>query len=286
MEFIPAEKGVPIRQPSTANLMIDSFDRKISTSSPFAFDIIKNQSIMNGFFTRIGTTELVLEWRENNISNALQNTQIVITQTGSPADTITVPSGLWTVYSALTYIVDALNTIHGAGTYVLDATNPNNLILTATGGATFVVAQGNLQNQLGLTVDVAPTAIMPILGADLRPFRYIDFVCSQLTYNQELKDGSTNPVNKDVLARWYFDWDSPPTLDAGNQPIYMGYSNFSARRLFNPPKQIKWSGNQPIGNLTFEVFGYSMVYPNGVALSSIYPTSLSNWLMTLQVSEV
>jgi hypothetical protein len=59
----------------------------------------------------------------------------------------------------------------------------------------------------------------------------------------------------------------------------MGYTPFCARRTFNPPKQIKWSPNQPIGNLAFQVLA---------ATGEIYPNEslLSAWQMTLQVSEV
>jgi len=61
------EKAVTIRYPATANLMIDSSDRN-TTRNPSAWDfqITKNQSIQNGFFTRVGTTEVVLEWCEPN----------------------------------------------------------------------------------------------------------------------------------------------------------------------------------------------------------------------------
>ena len=58
----------------------------------------------------------------------------------------------------------------------------------------------------------------------------------------------------------------------------MGYSPFSIRRTFNPPKQIKWSPNQPIGQLSFRVL------KSDASLVPMLPST--NWGMVLQVSEV
>jgi hypothetical protein len=57
----------------------------------------------------------------------------------------------------------------------------------------------------------------------------------------------------------------------------MGYRPFNYRRLYNPPKQIRWDNIQPVGNLTFQVYN-----DQGV-LAPMRTTT--NWLMTLQLSE-
>ena len=59
----------------------------------------------------------------------------------------------------------------------------------------------------------------------------------------------------------------------------MGYTRFVRRRLYNPPKQIKWQPNQPMGNLSFQVYGDDGDLVTADLLDS-------NWLMTLQLSEV
>jgi hypothetical protein len=78
-EAKPTENGVPIRPPSVANLQVDSTDRRgfstlgapynagfstfslpVNTQSPFDFVIARPNSILNGFFTRVANTELVL----------------------------------------------------------------------------------------------------------------------------------------------------------------------------------------------------------------------------------
>lgn len=104
---------------------------------------------------------------------------------------------------------------------------------------------------------------------------YVDIVSQQLTYNQDLKDNTTAAVKRDVLYRWYFAQDNvPPLYDqflvevpAGgggapavqllvptNLPILQGYTPFLSRRTPPAPKQIAWSPEQPIGQVSFQVY--------------------------------
>ena len=82
----------------------------------------------------------------------------------------------------------------------------------------------------------------------------MDFVCTQLTYNQELKDGDTSEKSRDVLYRWYFAWDTETSYDGYGFPVLQGYRSFIQRRLIAFPKQIRWNSSQPVGNLTFQVY--------------------------------
>lgn len=279
--FVPGEKATTIRMPSTANLMVDSADRNEAVfPSAFNFQIQKNQSILNGFFTRIGTTEVVLEWCQENITTA--NNTITVDISGTGANTyfdtvsVTVTSGFYTIKDALDFIINALNDLEpttGATFSVVQ--DPGNVFIDCSGAdATF--DNTPLANQL--TLDDASTPAF-IICPDLRPYRYIDFVSTQLTYSQDLKDSTTSPTERDVLCRWYFSYDDAPSYDAYGFPILMGYSRFCLRRIFNPPKQIKWDNNLPIGNLTFQVYDN-----NGLLIPS--SAEGTEWLMTLQVSEV
>ena len=290
-DFIPTEKGVPIRQPSTANLMIDSADRaSVLTTSAFDFQIQKTYSIMNGFFTRIGTTEVVLEWCEDNISPTLTNTTIAFDISGitpntySGTQTITCVSGFYTAAEAYNSVVAKLNDLSGTTGAVFNISTAAGGPYLECEGAHFEVNASRLAVQLDLddavaTLISATATGVPIACPDLRPYRYIDFVAPQLTYAQDVKDATTALINRDVLCRWYMSWDTPPLLDAYGYPILMGYTRFCVRRLYNPPKQIKWDSNLPIGNLGFQVYDDE---------GTLLPTSSSrtNWLMTLQVSEV
>lgn len=295
MDFVPAEKGVPIRQPATANLMIDSADRANADNFPYfsaLFTINKNQSLLNGFFTRIGTTEVVLEWNTANISATLANDSLTIDLSGGAPgggvanQTYIAPDGFYTAAEAYTFVVAKLNALGATLTPPVTfaaAAIPGQMGLTITPSANvYYQFSGSLAALLRIDNGalVLATAAVPIAAAlpvDLRPYRYLDFVSAQLTYNQDLKDSSSAPLVRDVLCRWYFAWDQPPTFDAYGFPILMGYTPFTARRLFNPPKQIRWDPKQPVGQLGFEVYTST-----GVLLQ---PSNTTNWLMTLQVSE-
>lgn len=292
VDFIPSERGTPIRYPSTANLMIDSADRDDKAfSSPWDFSITRNYSIMNGFFTRIGATEVVLEWCKDNISFDLSNNWVKVDISGGGANTtnlsnvvISIPSGIYNVAQTMDAIVAVLNDISGStGGMVWGVTtnfgDARIQVINNQIGYINILEEGLLYDQLDISTGGALEPYASVFCADLRPYRYLDFVSSQLTYNQDLKDNSTSKNVRDVLVRWYFTEDSPEPLDKYGFPVLMGYTRFVRRRLYNPPKQIKWQPNQPMGNLSFQVYGDDGDLVTADLLDS-------NWLMTLQLSEV
>jgi hypothetical protein len=298
MQFVPSDKGQTIRQPSTANLMLDSADRD-DDKYPYAsnFVIQKKQSILNGFFTRIGTTEVVLDWGYANINRDLSNNWMEVDVSGSTYVASLVPD-FYTVEECFEALVDALNAGAPAGVvWSLNTTLPTGCALECN--ATFTLEPGPLLFQLYAVVGpvtrtaVAGVALFPvsIRQPNLQPFRYIDFVSEQLTYNQDLKDDSTNNENRSVLCRWYMAFDSPPERDGLGFPILMGYTPFVLRRTFSPPKQIRWDSTQPLGQMGFQLYIDELsaaFYPTLGGNTRFPEGSLADefdWLMTLQVSE-
>ena len=286
------EKGVTIRQPSTANLMIDSKDRgPLETVSNF--QITRSNALLNGFFTRIGLTEMVLEWDQYNVSqfppvNNKLTIEAVGSTSGTTTTTFTPVNGYYTAKLAIDFLLASLNTISAtvvpATTWALTNPTPGRVVLTPNNPISIGIT-GSLAKALNIDsgLIIAPydsnTPLVVGLGVDLRPFRFLDFVSNQLTYNQSLKDASTTPAVRDVLTRWYMDYDVPPQYDAYGFPILMGYAPIYNRRIFNPPKQIKWDPTQPIGNVSFQIYDEH----GNLALTN---DQTSNFLMTLQVSEV
>ena len=107
--------GTTIRPPSTANLMIDSFDREPVYPSPWDFQIYKKQSLFNGFFTRIGATEVVLEWNKPNVAN---NSSLTFTLSVGGTETVLIAQfedAFYTVADVLNACVQNLNTQTAAG---------------------------------------------------------------------------------------------------------------------------------------------------------------------------
>jgi len=290
MNTFGTDKGVTLRYPATANLLIDSYDRDDVYASPWDFQISRTNSILNGFFNRIGSTEVVLEWCQPNITPFLNNTIISVDISGVAPNTyrgtpqITMPTGFYNVAQALNTFCRQLNDLSGTtgATFATAIYAPNNQPVVACVGAVFritIVGSSRLIYQLGFGNASAFSGVQSVICPDLRPYRYIDFTSAQLTYNQDLKDSSTAAIVRDVLCRWYFAFDDSPSYDTLGIPILMGYTPFVLRRLFNPPKQIRWDPNQPVGNVAFQVYGddEQLVYT-----SNVYQ---SQWLMTLQATE-
>jgi len=266
--------------------MIDSQDGVSSTldTSMTNFTINRPNALLNGYFTRIGVTELVLNWNEPNISAALANNIFrVIKRSGAVTYSITLTDGAYTVAQCLDQIVILLNEASTGLTWSVSGLGEN-CSLNATGA--FTVGNTTLATELGLYGGASATSQF-IYGPNIQSYRYLDFISYQLTNNQSVKDASTTAYQNTVLARWYFAWDTQPVLDPYGFPILMGYTAFSCRRTFNPPKQIRWLPNQSIGNLAFQLFvntgpgSGSLLFKQTIGVGIF-----SNWLMTLQVSEV
>jgi len=280
--------GVDIRLPSTANLLVDSADRNTANyPSANNFQIVKTNSILNGYFTRIGTTEVVLEYNTPNVSD----TQFFVDyETNYGTETLGFVAGFYTVEELIDLLVANLNdytsTQHLTWAVAAALGGGANLTPTTSGGPapTYWTLTGPLIELLfgtasvGSTLSVTPFVTTTTSAVDVRPFRYLDICAPSLTYAQDLKDASTANFVRDVLVRWYFDYDQPVALDGYGYPILMGYKPFYLRRTYSPPKQSQWKNNLPIGNLTFQVYG------NDGQLANI--TTDTNFLLTLQISEV
>lgn len=249
------DSAITQRPVSSAILGIDSEDRVTDldglretydtfglTNSPYSFTINKNASILNGFFTRIGITEIVFPWVIPNIND--RTNEIAIRYdvgAGDVDDTIVLPNGFYTPAQlaaaiqlqvrALDPALNAFTAVYGIGIPFGGITSsvPAFSFATNNPAATFVfiplIANTDdypyppqtrqLYDLLGLTnytPGVAPPPVPPVYGLDdtlnggytlCQAIRYVDIVCTQLTNNQSLKDNSSSTTNRDLLARLY-----------------------------------------------------------------------------------
>jgi len=256
-EFIPSEKGAPIRFPSTANLYIDSADRSSGTASDFLIN--KPANILTGFFTRMAVNEVVMDWSIPNVLASSGNNTFTVTITGPGAGTYTatLDDGFYTIKQALDDIVAQFNTALGTTRFsiVVNADNGGVFLTIATG--TFSITPSTLSTQLDLAQGPTLTANKEVLDPRILNTKYIDIVSQNLTYNQDLKDASTATNVRDVVFRWFLAWDNEATYDGYGFPILQGYKPFLQRRSIAFPKQIKWSNQQPIGQLAFQLYDSS-----------------------------
>jgi hypothetical protein len=291
-EFIPSEKGMSIRFPSTANLCIDSNDRvggylggsEPDTSSPFDFQITRKANIMTGFFTRICATEFVLDWAEPNIQTGFNNTFEVDVSGQATTTTVSISQGFYTVADILDELVVLLNAT-STGTWSVSQSAGNQTGLrNATNN--FTVIDGTLASQLfPYYAYYNEEEIQYLESPDVRLYRYIDVVSDQLTYNQNLKDDTTNRIVNNVICRIYL---TSAGFDTYGFPIKFGYKADTLYRNFPFPKQINWDNTQPIGNIQFRVFGNLNKGNTSMRIidwDADTPTD-TNWMITLQVSEV
>jgi hypothetical protein len=223
---------VTIRPSATAMLAVDSDDRylnylqrRTNPSYPFSFNIQKNESLLNGFFKRLALTEFRLNWTIPNVSSVWGNNRMFIFwKVGAGATTqttITLDDGF---YGAEEIANELQNQIGAAITnFQVEITDKDNDVITfsAPSNTTFYIGnQGSTIRELVDMLNVPSFApgvtgtFVPSLKTgipNLRPMDYFDIVCSQLSYNQELKDATSAPITRDMIARIYLD-DSVPSL--------------------------------------------------------------------------
>jgi hypothetical protein len=292
--------AITIRPPSSSLLAIDSEDRFPNFTvgdaaigglptdlnvSPYDFTITKSESLMNGFFTRVGVTEVNFPW---GIPNVNRKTQTVnIDYDGSAASgiaTIEIAAGFLRPVALAAAIQDAVRTAAAPNlaaftmTYGTDNTprffySTNTIETVAfypmtynTSAYRFPATTKQLFNVLGMTTTNQTKAISGISAYTFCQFtRYVDIVCTQLTNNQALKDQMSQPIARDSLCRVYLgNANIPGNVGTGNDgsdvglsPVYCppGCCPFTIYRNFTHPKQIQWLPNQPIpGFLRFTVY--------------------------------
>jgi hypothetical protein len=281
-------------------------DNTVTSSGDFL--ISKNQSLFNGFFKRLALQEIVLDWGIPNIAEHPLGGGVIVDMytfsvtydigAGDVTVTITLPQGFYNVEQCLDAIVLELNTSIGVPNFfqVNTTASPPLVFLvlnqTLNPGRTFTINSNGGEYNLPIKlfgqrqVDLAPLAQYQIGAPDIRPYYYIDFVSPQLTYNQDLKDNTTAETQRDVLYRWYFAEDNvPQDYDGYGFPIYQGYRPFISRRLIAYPKQILWNPSQPIGQVSFQVYGDDGYLINPTLYNPIYGDPEMEFQMTFLLSE-
>ncbi len=306
---ITPERGVDIRMPSTALLGVSSADRyanntarALNATTPFDVLITSGQNFLNGFFTRVALTEVRIPWFLPTLT--ARNNTIVLNyfpSVGAPATySLTLTPG-W--YSPTTLAAELQRVIR---------------LPLVSGGAnlpSFTCAYSTTQYSFTASAVVAgdefsflPTAV-PTASARTGVFEmmnwinnyvaatqvsgvptmlsteFVDIVCNQLTYAQDVKDGDTGQISRDVVARIYLAAENTLT-----DPTTIGSAPFVVYRQFATPKQIKWDNNLPIGQMQFDLYD-----DRGLPLTTATPqtgtsaaldTAMGEWSITLLVSEV
>lgn len=303
---IAPERGVDIRMPSTALLGVSSSDRydtkterESAPSSPFNILLTSKQNFMSGFFTRIALTEVRIPWLLPTIRINLGDTMKLEYRTGgiTTAYTLRINGDAW--YNPTSLAAEVQRAMRSASpidggvnkpsfTCTYSATAYAFTAATNVGGDTFRFLPTLDSNTTGLFEMMA--WVNQGLGASMVSrvpkmifTEFVDIVCNQLTYAQNVKDGDTGDISRDVVARVYL---SPEGL---SDPTQVGTAPFIIYRQFQTPKQIKWDNNLPIGQLSFQLYddrGNILTSGWGGTQTPFFDDLLGDWSITLLVSEV
>ena len=313
------QPAMTIRPSSTALLTIDSEDRytdisqsRGSITSPYNFAIRKNESLMPGFITRIGVSEINFPWLVPNINSKTNTIQVsYVSATGPGTAVIVLPIAFYNPHELALAIQQSVIAIPNGPVSFLMTYGANNLPVfsyTTTGPdlISFLPFQANTQQYpyspqskqlfdvLGFTNTNSGTPSSSGVGIFTlcQAVRYVDIVCNQLTNSQAQKDQTSQTIARDMLCRIYLgDGGGTGQSTVGpSDPLFAppGCNPTTIYRNFSSPKQIQWIPNQNIpgflqftiyddaGELlddTFTAAGYGEIYTG------------TNWSMTMLVSE-
>jgi hypothetical protein len=320
-----------IRPSSTALLTIDSEDRyatlaqaSANPTSPYNFAISKTQSLMPGFMTRLGVSEIVFPWTIPNVNLKTNKIQVAYSIGSGPIAlaTITLVTGFYTpaaLAAAMQVAVRALpgnplatfameygNDLFGAAqvnvpcfTYTADDTGENTISFFPMQSNSAVYPYNSNTKQLYDLLGFTARNSELSLGASgnftlCQAIRYVDIVCNQLTNSQAQKDQTSQSVARDMLCRIYL--GSAPGIQStttAEDPFFCppGCAPTTLYKNYTTPKQIQWIPNQNIpGYLQFQVYddaGDLLDYSLNLPGTdpADFSASISDWSMTMLISE-
>jgi hypothetical protein len=311
-----------IRQASTALLTIDSEDRyanfiqaRAGPTSPYNFAITKTESLMPGFMTRIGITEVVFPWVIPNINTKTSEITLQYQVGAAPIALLPVsiipgfntPAQIAALIQAFVAVtIPTFTMTYGSGddpVFAYESGAPGTTVAflpLAYNSAAYPYPSTTKQlfDLLGFT---NKNSILATGGNGVytlaQGFRYIDIVCNQLTNSQAQKDQTSQAIARDMLCRIYLGdggGTGQSTVQASNAAFSPpGCAPMTIYRSFPFPKQIQWIPNQNIpGYLQFSVYDdagapldEAIALVGGGAPGLAYTTQALEWSMTMQVSE-
>jgi len=319
------QAAITQRPASTALLTIDSEDRykdydeaQANPTSPYDFSIHKPESLMPGFMTRIGISEVVFPWTIPNINDKTDAIRVFYTGGDPAGDVIQLPVGFYTPAEIATALQTDIATLipgftmtYGTFAQVLGGgpvTSHQPLFQYNTNNGAVQVSfealpynsdeypYSNNSKQLFDLLGFQDINSIPATEGNgaftfCQSVRYIDIVCNQLTNSQAQKDQTSQSVSRDMLARIYVGSASgvlstvkcsdPTFCPPGCAPtvIYKDYST---------PKQIQWIPNQNIpGYLRFQVYDDTgdLLDTYFLASGEAAAAEMTDWSMTMLVTE-
>ena len=325
------DTGVTQRLSATALFTIDAEDRFVSyiqkraapnlpysqNASPYNFQINK-PSMLNGFMTRLGVTEVVFPWAIPNI-NVKTNAITLKYQIGPAVPTsglLQITSGFYTpsqLAAELTAQIAVVTGVPGFATVTyggfLGADNVPIFSYTVadpindaigweplaynTTTYPFSNTTKQLFDLLGFTIggpagnDFLNGQLSYGLVTYCQAIRYVDIVCPQMVQCQSLGDATTQEIGRNALCRVYLTAERASAELNANDPLFCppGCRPTTLYKMFAQPKQIKWNPAQNMtSSLDFQVYDDTGALLNTSDISAGF-TDYCDWSMTILASE-
>jgi hypothetical protein len=279
-------------------MTIDSRDRviidpatgyRVDTTGPYEIYINKQQTLMNGYFTRIAMSEINMQWNiPNVIGNGLQkNNTLRLEQAAAPGVgvptatyTIEVLQAFYTPKELADYIQLKLNTasVFGGGSwrctyFERGLAGGSYFALEEISGTIYfrirpenIGSADDLCNLMGFSYPPQEFA-ESINGsyASMQYTPYFDVISSNLTKKQNVRDNSTSfNTGQNLLCRVYLsepgvtvirdrtDVTDPQTAECS----IIGCRPFNLYREYSTPKQIYWDTKEFINVIDLQLVDY------------------------------
>lgn len=291
------DPGRTIRQPATALLLVDSFDRRQGVSpndlananaqAMNNFTLQKRQPFLSGYFNRLAVSEIRFPFSTPNIN--ARNNKLDICGVA-----VEIDEGFYTPTDLATALQQQINLDvpgqnfqvsynEGLGTFTITATNPFSV-------GPFVypsVAQTlkGLYYMLNFSLTGPNTTIQSNPGPNLQYTQYVDVCSRTLTQFQQVKDSSTREnQSPGVLCRIYLNNFTNENLGDGGSSAKLTWPGCRPQmvyRAFPQPKFASWSPGQFIDQIDIQLLDdigqplyFSNGDPNGVFSSNDFQITL------------
>jgi hypothetical protein len=312
--------GMPIRQPATALLTIDTADRTTGTKVNNLY-INKQATLVQGYFTRLALTEINFDWDIPNVNQYNQTLTIIFYYaTGlfkalrfeiaeAFYDMEQLAAELQTVIQAAINadvdLVGLYTMTVTADQYVREFTISNTNVSELKFGIVPINSVSvdstvtDLTQMMGFDTVDSSLQYVSITGAyaSMLYTPYFDIVSKQLTKKQNVNDNSTSLLTgKNLLARVYLNQfginGNKATPAVGGLEDIIGVTPFTIHYEWQTPKQVYWDTKEFINviDLTLIDNRGRVLYerPSDFAVGTddyLVGTGNANWQITFQVTE-
>jgi hypothetical protein len=253
------DDATTIRQPSYAELLIDSMDRytngypqtEAELTSSSKWTLQDQNYVLFGYFTRLTVTQIQFTYNLPTIIAGI-NDQISINGT-----LYTIPQGFYNP----TTLAAAMQAAIG-GAFGVFATVPSGILVISRIGFPFIInPPGDNPRLIKFYTTAGILSNSPIARTSVSGFppsmiytHYIDIVSSYLTKYQRVKDKTTLVGNtvSNVLARVYMFASS--TKEQLSETLSPNLSPFIINAEFTTPKNIKWEPDECLANFDLTLY--------------------------------